>query len=169
MYDLFGLPLKLARQLLSSLRLIPLRDILVQRSSPTGYTKGDRAEMTHVFTHLDVFGFYATTGDSNPVHTNGVFANATPFKGPIAHGMDVGSMFSTIFANGFPGVGTIYLEQSLRFLAPVHLGDRVVASVVLIDLLEKNGARFSCIAKVGDVIVIEGEAKVKLPKISRAD
>ena len=64
-----------------------------------------------------------------------------------------------------PGPGAIYISQTLRFLAPVKIGDTVDAIVEVVELNEeKQRARLSCRCKVGIDVVLEGEAVVKVPR-----
>jgi 3-hydroxybutyryl-CoA dehydratase len=67
--------------------------------------------------------FAEFSNDYNPVHFEDTAALAQGFKGRIAHGMVSASFFSKIFANSFPGAGTIYLSQSFKFHAPVYLDE----------------------------------------------
>lgn len=71
--------------------------------------------------HIQKFAEFS--GDFNPVHFNDDEARAQGFKGRIAHGMISASFFSKIFANTFPGPGTIYLSQTFKFHAPVYVND----------------------------------------------
>lgn len=74
-------------------------------------------------TELHIQKFAEFSGDFNPVHFDDVAAKNAGFKGRIAHGMVGASHFSKIFANEFPGPGTIYLNQTFTFHAPVYLNE----------------------------------------------
>jgi len=74
-------------------------------------------------TDLHIQKFADFSGDFNPVHFDDEAAKKQGFKGRIAHGMIAASHFSKIFANHFPGPGTIYLNQTLTFHAPVYLSE----------------------------------------------
>ena len=116
----------------------------------------------------DVVGFAELTGDRNPIHLSEHFAAKTPFGGRIAHGLYTAALISAVIGTRLPGPGAIYLSQTLRFLAPVRIGDTVVASVEIIELIARgHRARLACACSVGDTRVLEGEALVKIP--SRAD
>ena len=67
--------------------------------------------------------FAQVTGDDNPIHLDEDFAKGTRFKSRVAHGMLVAGILSGVLGTGFPGVGTIYLSQTLKFLKPVFIGD----------------------------------------------
>ncbi len=87
------------------------------------YELGRWESVTRTVTEQDVERFAEATGDTNPVHLDEQFAEATRFKHRIAHGMLVGSYISSLIGTDFPGPGTIYLSQTLKFTAPVYLGD----------------------------------------------
>ena len=113
----------------------------------------------------DVVGFAEITGDRNPIHLSEHFAAKTPFKGRIAHGLYTASLISAVIGTRLPGPGAIYISQTLKFLAPVKIGDTVEAMVEVIELnAEKQRAILSCQCKVGDTLVLEGEAVVKVPR-----
>jgi 3-hydroxybutyryl-CoA dehydratase len=112
----------------------------------------------------DVVGFAELTGDRNPIHLSEHFAAKTPFKGRIAHGLYTASLISAVIGTRLPGPGAIYVSQTLRFLAPVKIGDTVDAIVEVAELIApKQRARLTCRCKVGDTVVLEGEAVVKVP------
>lgn len=113
----------------------------------------------------DVVGFAEITGDRNPIHLSEHFAAKTPFKGRIAHGLYTAGLISAVIGTRLPGPGAIYVSQTLRFLAPVKIGDTVDAIVEVTELNEeRQRANLSCRCQVGDTVVLEGEAVVKVPR-----
>jgi 3-hydroxybutyryl-CoA dehydratase len=113
----------------------------------------------------DVAAFAAVSGDHNPVHLDEAYAKTTRFKGRIAHGMLVASFISTVLAAKLPGPGTIYLGQTLSFKAPVRLGDKVEISVtVSVVFAEKGRAILKTQCRVGETVVLDGEATVLAPQ-----
>jgi 3-hydroxybutyryl-CoA dehydratase len=116
----------------------------------------------------DVVGFAEITGDRNPIHLSEHFAAKTPFGGRIAHGLYTASLISAVTGTRLPGPGAIYLSQTLNFKAPVKIGDVVSASVEVAELVEKGRrVKLICRCRVGDTLVLEGEALVKVPTRSR--
>lgn len=112
----------------------------------------------------DVVGFAEISGDRNPIHLSEHFAAKTPFGGRIAHGLYTASLISAVIGTRMPGPGAIYISQTLRFMAPVRIGDTVVASVEIVELSEKGRrGKLKCECRVGDTVVLEGEAEVKVP------
>jgi 3-hydroxybutyryl-CoA dehydratase len=126
---------------------------------------GDRFELNFTFSEEAVRGFAEVTGDKNPIHLDPEFARTTVFGRPIVHGMFVGGLISRALGCHFPGAGTIYMSQSLKFLAPVFVGESVRIELVLTELGEKGRGTISTTAFRSDgTRVVEGEALVKLPK-----
>src|SRR6202035_983772 len=110
----------------------------------------------------DVVGFAELTGDRNPVHLSEHFAAKTTFGGRVAHGLYTASLISAVLGTSLPGPGAIYISQTLNFRAPVRIGDRVDVTVAVAELVpERQRARLTCVCKVGDDIVLDGEALVK--------
>lgn len=84
---------------------------------------GDLYQEDIQITEAYVQKFAEFCGDFNPIHFNDESAKAQGFNGRIAHGMVSASFFSKIFANTFPGPGAVYLNQTLKFHAPVYLNE----------------------------------------------
>lgn len=126
---------------------------------------GDRARIERVLTTRDIQLFAAVSGDVNPQHLDPDFAAHSPFQGVIAHGMWGASLISAVLGNHLPGPGTLYLEQSLSFLAPVRVGDRVAVEVQVTALEPAHQrARLACTCTLPDgTVVIQGEAYVQAP------
>jgi len=117
----------------------------------------------------DVVGFAEVTGDRNPIHLSEHFAAHTMFGTRIAHGLYTASLISALLGTRLPGPGAIYISQTLNFRAPVRIGDTVVVTVTVVELMvEKSRARLACACKVGEKIVLDGEALVKVPLRAKA-
>ncbi|MCF7933029.1 MAG: MaoC family dehydratase [Acholeplasmataceae bacterium] len=121
---------------------------------------GDTRAYERIITTQDVKAFGALSGDTNATHFDEVYAAKTIFKKPIVHGMLLGSLFSKIFGLDYPGEGTIYCTQSLKFLKPVYPDTvlKVIVAVKEIDV-QKNRAWFTTeIFNDQDECVLTGEA-----------
>ena len=123
---------------------------------------GDTASLSKTITDNDIRAFADVSCDHNPLHLDEAFAQQTRFGRRIAHGMLGASLISAVIANELPGQGSIYLSQTLQFIAPVFLGDTVEARVTVIGIREDKP-----IVKLDTVctnqrneIVIKGEATV---------
>jgi 3-hydroxybutyryl-CoA dehydratase len=116
-------------------------------------------------TESDIQKFGEVSGDMNPAHFDAAYAATTPFKTRIAHGMLSASYISTVLGMKMPGPGTIFMQLTTRFKAPVRIGDTVVATCTVRDIVaDKRRVTFDCACKVGDIVVVEGEALVMAPK-----
>lgn len=127
---------------------------------------GDSAEFGKTISETDIYLYAGITGDFNPAHINEEYAKNTFFKTRIAHGMLTAGFISAILANQLPGPGTIYLGQTLSFLAPVRIGDTITGRVEVIEIdTEKKRVKLktTCVNQEGKQ-VLDGEALVSPPK-----
>ena len=99
---------------------------------------GDSAHLIRTLKAEDIQLFAAMSGDVNPSHVDHEYAKSTQFQSVIAHGMWGGSLISTVLGTQYPGPGTIYLGQSLRFLRPVLVGDTLDVRVTVAAKDGKN-------------------------------
>lgn len=105
---------------------------------------GDQRRYSRVITQEDTAKFGALTADMNKAHFCEKYTEKTPFKKPIVHGMLLGSLFSCIFGLDYPGEGTIYCSQTLKFLKPVYPDTKLDIVVTVKDvLIEKNRVIFT--------------------------
>ncbi|WP_298581488.1 bifunctional enoyl-CoA hydratase/phosphate acetyltransferase [uncultured Luteimonas sp.] len=133
---------------------------------------GDTATIERTLAQQDIQLFAVLSGDLNPTHIDPDFAASTRYSGVIAHGMWGGALISAVLGTRLPGPGTVYLGQTLRFLAPVRLGDRLTVQVTVTALDPgKRCVTLACSCTNQDgKRVIEGEAQVIAPdeRIERA-
>jgi phosphate acetyltransferase len=111
------------------------------------------------------------SGDVNPAHVDPEYAHSSMFQEVIAHGMWGGALISTVLGTEFPGPGTIYVSQTLRFSRPVKVGDTITIRITCKEKFEHNKHMiFDCLCTNQDgQKVIAGEAEVLAPtqKIKR--
>lgn len=115
-------------------------------------------------TDRDIRLFAEVSTDHNPVHLDDTYAQDTILEGRIAHGMLTASLISAVVGEQLPGHGTVYLSQSLRFMAPVRPGDILEAfvKVVAIDYAKRR-VTLETHCMVGNTVVLKGEALVLAP------
>src|SRR6201985_271075 len=120
--------------------------------------------LSKVIDASDVVGFAEVTGDRNPRHLSEHFAAKTRFGTSIAHGLYTASLISAVLGTRLPGPGAVYISQTLNFRAPVKIGDTVIVTVTVAELIpEKSRARLACVCAVDGEVVLDGEALVKVP------
>ena len=125
---------------------------------------GQEATISHTVTEADIVAFANVSGDKNPVHLDAEYAAKTMFKERIAHGMLSAAYISAVFGMEMPGPGAIYISQTLNFKAPVKIGDTVVTTVKVAEIVaEKKRARFETVCTVGGKPVVMGEAMLMVP------
>ena len=126
------------------------------------FKPGDTASLARTISEDDIRSFAEATGDRNPLHLDEEFAKQTRFGRCIAHGMLSASLISAVLANDLPGHGSIYLGQTLKFVAPVFPGDEITARVTVIAIRDNKPVatlETVCINQ-RDEVVIKGEATV---------
>lgn len=127
-------------------------------------TIGLNETISKTVTSEDVIAFADISGDHNPIHLDSEFAAKTMFHERIAHGLFTASLISAVLGTRLPGPGAVYLSQTLHFHAPVHIGDTVAVTCTVVELTERgHRVKLKCECKVGDTVVLEGEAVVKVP------
>ena len=125
---------------------------------------GMSAVFSKTVTEADLLMFAGVSGDTNPLHLDEDFASRTMFESRIAHGMLTASLISTVLGTRLPGPGAVYVSQSIRFLAPVRIGDTVIARAQIAELVEeKRRVRMTTVCMVGDKKVMDGEAVLMVP------
>jgi len=105
-----------------------------ERIGPLGLAVGQRARRTKTVTANDVELYAEITGDRNPLHFDASFAGRTRFKRLVAQGGITSGMLNALVAMDLPGPGTVFMNQSLRYLAPTYLGDTLTAEVEVLSL-----------------------------------
>ena len=126
------------------------------------YKIGDKIEKEYVISYDEGERFADISGDYNPIHIDEHVANKTRFKKRIVHGMLIGSYFSAIIGNEFPGKGSIYMNQNLIFKAPVFYDETIRIVVEIIDIIEEK-KRLTLSTKCygsGDKILVDGSAMI---------
>lgn len=120
---------------------------------------GMSASLAKTVTEADVVLFAGISTDVNPVHLDEEFAKTTQFGGRIAQGMLSAGFISAVLANKLPGPGVVYMGQTLKFKAPVRIGDTVTATVTVREVLVgKRRCVLDAICSVDGKTVIEGES-----------
>jgi 3-hydroxybutyryl-CoA dehydratase len=130
------------------------------------FSHGQAFVKTVTVTEEMIQNFARATGDSNPIHLDEKYAKGTIFKTRVAHGMLQAGILSGILGMEFPGIGTIYLSQTLKFTRPVFIGDAVTFRLKVLEVnAEKNRLLLEtiCTNPGGDKVLV-GEALVMPPK-----
>lgn len=126
---------------------------------------GDSATLERSFSQDDIDAFARISGDDNPAHVDEAWADASIFGGRVAHGLLTAGLISAVLGTRLPGPGTIYLSQTLKWLAPVKPGDALTAVVTVREIIEgKNRVILDTEVRRGGDVVLAGEALVMPPR-----
>jgi 3-hydroxybutyryl-CoA dehydratase len=129
------------------------------------FSPGLTYSYSKVVTEEMIAHFAEATGDDNPVHLDEEFAETSIFKKRVAHGMLTAGILSGVFGTQFPGQGTIYISQTLKFLRPVFIGDEITVSLEVLEAdTEKNRLKLNttCLNQDGKKVLV-GQAVVMPP------
>jgi len=134
------------------------------------YKPGETASLTKTFTDSDVINFSMISGDKNPIHLDENFASKTQFGKRLVHGILTSGLISAVLGMQLPGPGSIYLKQTLIFIAPVFIGDTITATVQISSIRpDKPIITMETICTNQDgVEVIVGSAILKTPPAQKA-
>ena len=125
---------------------------------------GMSRSLRKMITDRDIEMFAEISTDHNPVHLDDDYANETIFEGRIAHGMLTAGLISAVIGEQLPGHGTVYLGQTLKFMAPVRPGDMVDAIVTVTDMdIGKRRVTMDTHCEIDGKKVLKGEAIVLAP------
>lgn len=126
---------------------------------------GQSARLLRTLSLSDIQSFAAVSGDTNPAHLDPEYAHASLFHGVVAHGMWSGALISALLGTQFPGTGTIYQDQDLHFIKPVHVGDTltVVVTVTGLDPVKKSVQLDCQVSNQRGELVVSGMARVIAP------
>jgi 3-hydroxybutyryl-CoA dehydratase len=126
------------------------------------------AEKLVTVTEDRIQAFAEASDDFNPVHMDEAFAAKTAYRGRIAHGLLSASFGSAVVGTILPGAGSIYLSQTLAFHKPVRIGDVVTARITVASIDEVSArVALTCAGYVGDDLIMDGEAVVRVPRRRR--
>ena len=127
---------------------------------------GDSASTTKTFSDDDVRTFAEISGDKNPIHLDDEFAAGTRFGKRLVHGILTSGMISALLGMELPGPGSVYIQQTLKFRAPVYIGDTITATVTVTRLrADKPIVTMETVCQNQDgAVVIDGEAVLLAPQ-----
>ena len=122
---------------------------------------GQKVEFTEVISELMVQEFAKLSGDYNPQHMDESYATKTRFKKRICHGMLLASLFSRLVGMYLPGKHSLYFSQSLNFLYPAFINDKVIVEGEIVKISRSTGiiTLKTKITKDSNIELITGEAK----------
>jgi phosphate acetyltransferase len=139
---------------------------LIENKTYDEIVLGDSAAIERTLTERDIQLFAIASGDSNPTHLDDEFARDCGLTAATGHGMWSAALISGVLGVKFPGAGTVYAGQNLRFHAPARVGDTLTATI---KATAKDDATrrvtFECsVTNQAGALLVSGEAEVIAPK-----
>ena len=125
---------------------------------------GDNFSTKREITDALIRAFAELSGDHNPIHLDEQFAAKTRFGRRIAHGMLSGAFISAVLGYEFQERKIVYLSQTMKFVAPVFIGDTITTTATVIRIREERGIiilETICTNQNGEV-TLKGEAAVMI-------
>jgi acyl dehydratase len=121
---------------------------------------GDRATRSRRVTSRDIELFTEISGDRNPLHYDEAAARSSRFGRIIVQGGVTSAILNAVVAEDLPGPGTVFLNVSWSFTAPVRPGDTITGAV---EVLEVRADKPICklkttVTRDDGVVALEGEA-----------
>jgi 3-hydroxybutyryl-CoA dehydratase len=127
---------------------------------------GMSASIERTVTEHDVQLFAESTGDMNPVHLDEAYARKTIFRGRVAHGALSIGYISGLLGTKLPGDGSIFVSASIVFKLPVRIGDTVVTTATVREVVGREVV-MDCECTVAGKQVLTSEARVLAPRRPR--
>ena len=125
---------------------------------------GMTVSIQNTVSEQDVIDFARVSGDHNPLHMDEEYAKTTVFGGRIAHGALSASYISAVLGNDLPGPGAVFLELNLKFVRPVRIGDTVLSTAEVVEMVERGyRVKLAVKGEVNGKAVMRGEATVMVP------
>lgn len=106
--------------------------------------------------------FARLSGDRNPLHFDEDFARKTKFGRRVVHGGVTAAILNALIAEDLPGPGSVFMEQHLKYTAPVHPGDTITADLTVLTARADKPIYTVAVRVVRQdgVLVLEGECAV---------
>ena len=127
---------------------------------------GQSASLTKTFTAADIALYVALTNDFSPIHINARYADATRFGERIVPGILVAGLLTSTMATSLVGCLPVSTSDSFNFLAPVHIGDTITATLTIaaIDAAQRELRLDGACVNQDGVTTLTADARMKFPR-----
>lgn len=121
---------------------------------------GSSAAITRTVEPDDIELFTTISGDHNPLHYDSAAAKSSRFGEIVVQGGVTSAILNAVVAEKLPGPGTVFLNVSWNFTAPVRPGDTITGRVRVDDARDdKPITKVTTTITRGDgTVVLEGTA-----------
>jgi 3-hydroxybutyryl-CoA dehydratase len=105
--------------------------------------KNERGELAaridFAVTAQQMTAFKSLSGDTNPVHDDHSYATARGFDGPIVYCGLIVAQIERLLGTEIPGPGCVCRWVSLKFRAPLYVGERASVEATILNVNEDLG------------------------------
>jgi acyl dehydratase len=121
---------------------------------------GAQASMTRTVTDADIGLFTEISGDRNPLHYDAEAAGRSRFGEIVVQGGITSAILNAVVAERLPGPGSVFLNVTWNFTAPVRPGDTITGEVEVLEVRDdKPITKIATRVIRGDgVVALEGTA-----------
>ena len=121
---------------------------------------GQVAERSRKVDTKDIERFTEISGDRNPLHYDETVAKASRFGEIVVQGGITSAILNAVVAERLPGPGTVFLNVSWDFTAPVRPGDTITGEVEVTEVRDdKPITKLNTRVVRGDgVVALQGTA-----------
>jgi acyl dehydratase len=121
---------------------------------------GQTASRSRTVERRDIELFTAISGDRNPLHYDEAAARATRFGEIIVQGGVTSAILNAVVAEDLPGPGSVFLQVSWSFKAPVRPGDTITGTIEVLEVrADKPITKIrTTVTRQDGVVALEGDA-----------
>ena len=128
-----------------------------------GLEVGRSVRLTQTLTDQREGDFLRASGDRNPLHLDSAFAREHGYGDRLAHGLLVAGVVLPALGQLFPSRGFVCLSQTIKYRAPVLVGDTVDVEATITHLTPSLGVVVvRTTVSIEDRPVLTGEIQAKL-------
>ena len=116
--------------------------------------------MSRTVTQTDIVRFTEISGDRNPLHYDLAAAESSRFGEIVVQGGVTSAILNAVVATEMPGPGTVFLNVSWDFSAPVRPGDTITGEVEVLEVRDDKPITKLATRVVRDdgVVALQGTA-----------
>ena len=129
---------------------------------------GMQASIDRLCVADDLYVFANSSGNLNPMHLPREDGDGDGLPEAVAPSAWLGALISGVLGNQLPGPGTLYRDQTLRFIGRAHAGDKLTAGVRVVEKLPESLVRFETWVDGPNGRIAEGEARVIAPDAAQS-
>jgi len=128
--------------------------------------EGQSVVVTRTISVADQVLYGGASGDFGPVHFDRHYTSNLAFKRPIASGIMLTGIFTSVLTSHLVGVYPVSIEDRFRFPGPVYFGDTIRFEVMVVEkrLEDRVIAWTGTATNAAGEVTVSAEAWMKFPR-----